>query len=575
MKPYRYQTGSRGLGAGLRRGLLLLCTWALLLTCAAAGEEQAEDPFYQHWEVQGDTLCVEEGVEYLGYVYSSDETIYEDMVNLDVSPVLEYLSYDYEAEGLSAPPSKLQLPSTLKLVGSDAFYYAYCIEELILPEGVETVLSLALENSGIKRVSLPSTVRLVEPGAFIDSSVETIDVSPDNPFYTSVDGVLYTKDKATLVAYPPGRHMQHVDVPAGVREIGPLVFCSDWSLKSITLPFGLERIGAFAFSDCVYLEAVTLPPTLRELELGAFQNCVLLERINVPRQAVAVNEDQPIPGNEVFENTTLLKDCWMKTPQQATGEALDDEEPVPFTDAQKEAGLTDATTPLYGIVDPENAYDMVDVYTSATGHSVKASLPCGYTVQVNGLSEGRYWVSWYNGTGYIPTEHLHVARTWEPLYSIVSAAPINERVTCYKRLVTYYRSDDSTILPDTNERYPYSDTLTNSRAEPVGQLFRSGHYDDNGFWYAYFSPSDLLLTRNDTHDGKTYGMVISDDPRNRLNLRTAPDRSSPSLGKYFSGTQLEILEEQGDWYRVCIDFQEGWVMKKFVRIVPVEPEADE
>ena len=108
-------------------------------------------------------------------------------------------------------------------------------------------------------------------------------------------------------------------------------------------------------------------------------------------------------------------------------------------------------------------------------------------------------------------------------------------------------------------------------------LFLANEDVDLSGWtnYTFVNQRNRYLTRYDNGDGKTYGMVISDDPRNRLNLRTAPDRSSPSLGKYFSGTQLEILEEQGDWYRVCIDFQEGWVMKKFVRIVPVEPEADE
>jgi uncharacterized protein YgiM (DUF1202 family) len=91
-----------------------------------------------------------------------------------------------------------------------------------------------------------------------------------------------------------------------------------------------------------------------------------------------------------------------------------------------------------------------------------------------------------------------------------------------------------------------------------------------GFGYLYFYPSDLTYTRRDTGDGYRYGIVISDDPRDRLNLRAGPSTSSERLGKYFSGTQVRILGEEGDWYHVWLDFQEGWMMKQFIREVPVE-----
>jgi glutamate racemase len=34
--------------------------------------------------------------------------------------------------------------------------------------------------------------------------------------------------------------------------------------------------------------------------------------------------------------------------------------------------------------------------------------------------------------------------------------------------------------------------------------------------------------------------------------------------------EVRILGEEGDWYHVWLDFKEGWMMKEFIREVPVE-----
>ena len=81
-----------------------------------------------------------------------------------------------------------------------------------------------------------------------------------------------------------------------------------------------------------------------------------------------------------------------------------------------------------------------------------------------------------------------------------------------------------------------------------------------------------MYTRKYTGDNQRFGIVISEDARDRLNLRAEPSKNGEKLGKYFSGTQVEILAEEGDWYKVRVDFQEGWMVKQYVRIVPVEPE---
>ncbi len=65
-------------------------------------------------------------------------------------------------------------------------------------------------------------------------------------------------------------------------------------------------------------------------------------------------------------------------------------------------------------------------------------------------------------------------------------------------------------------------------------------------------------------DAGRYAQVVNPDPADRLHLRERPDRSSRSLGKYYSGTPVTILSEQGDWAEVMAGGRHGWMMKDFL-----------
>ncbi len=65
-------------------------------------------------------------------------------------------------------------------------------------------------------------------------------------------------------------------------------------------------------------------------------------------------------------------------------------------------------------------------------------------------------------------------------------------------------------------------------------------------------------------DAGHYAQVVNPNPADRLNLRERPDKGSSSLGKYYSGTPVAILSEQGDWAEVTVGGRHGWMMKDFL-----------
>ena len=67
-------------------------------------------------------------------------------------------------------------------------------------------------------------------------------------------------------------------------------------------------------------------------------------------------------------------------------------------------------------------------------------------------------------------------------------------------------------------------------------------------------------------DHSNWALVNNPDPKDRLHLRVKPDRKSDSLGKYYNGAPVHILENKGEWARVDILGVEGWMMTKYLAI---------
>ena len=68
-------------------------------------------------------------------------------------------------------------------------------------------------------------------------------------------------------------------------------------------------------------------------------------------------------------------------------------------------------------------------------------------------------------------------------------------------------------------------------------------------------------------DQTGWAVVSNPDPEDRLHLRTRPDKGAASLGKFWNGTPVRVLEEQDGWCRVEIGTDghlTGWMMKKYL-----------
>ena len=103
-------------------------------------------------------------------------------------------------------------------------------------------------------------------------------VAEDNPYFCSIDGVVYSKDKTELVYYPVSKDDKEFIVPSFVKEIGNFSFYEVKYLEKIIISDGVSRIGESAFSSTC-IRSVELPKSIEIIDDRAFYYCESLEEM--------------------------------------------------------------------------------------------------------------------------------------------------------------------------------------------------------------------------------------------------------------------------------------------------------
>jgi hypothetical protein len=217
-------------------------------------------------------------------------------VTLDASvTTIEYSTYFTEVTSISIPATTLVIPNGAfvapKLVSisvhpdnpnfssSDGILYSKDGKKLIVypssrPETSFTVASSIEEINScafrqpfyLETVTVPSSVLLMDSGflscSVVDSSLSAIDVDAANPNYSSVDGVLFNKNKTTLISYPSSKRAKSFTVPASVTRL--ISLATTRYLESIILPVGLVKIDTYAFQGSFELKSIDIPASVTD-----------------------------------------------------------------------------------------------------------------------------------------------------------------------------------------------------------------------------------------------------------------------------------------------------------------------
>ena len=130
------------------------------------------------------------------------------------------------------------------------------------------------ERHEITSVIIPKTVDNVD---FLTqkpndkfNKLKKIIVDKENPSYTSINGILYDKDKIILIKCPPDINLENIKIPDSVKYINDFAFIGCNKIKSIMLPnpptiWGRDTtiinpmIDFSKFKDCSSLKTLIIP----------------------------------------------------------------------------------------------------------------------------------------------------------------------------------------------------------------------------------------------------------------------------------------------------------------------------
>ena len=203
--------------------------------------------------------------------------------------------------------TSITIPSGLTSIGEMAFFNCSALTSVTIPNGVISIGNFAFGScTGLKSITIPSSVTSIENNIFQDcTGLTNITVDSSNPSFCSESGVLFNKDKTTLI-YCPRRKTGSYTIPDGVTAIGDYAFYYCSGLTSVTIPSSVTSIGDSAFQHCTGLTSITIPNSVTSIVNLAFWDCDSLTIVYIPSGVNFVPDESGLTGDFISQTATKI-----------------------------------------------------------------------------------------------------------------------------------------------------------------------------------------------------------------------------------------------------------------------------
>lgn len=203
----------------------------------------------------------------------------------------------------------------------------------VVPETVTDIDEAFCGNEYLQTLTISKNVEIVDVDIYngnfsehgmgncaYDSQCSAVYVDSENPYFCSVDGVLYNKDMSVIVWCPPLKTGSFC-IPETVKIIAPSAFQSS-KLSDIQIPESVKVIGMCSFKES-HIESVRLPDSIRTIHQSCLFNCPNLKKVYIE---VSENAEYSV---QLFDSYNLktagpmgsgcdIEFCWTgKIPQNA------------------------------------------------------------------------------------------------------------------------------------------------------------------------------------------------------------------------------------------------------------------
>ncbi len=192
---------------------------------------------------------------------------------------------DESISGEVTIPSKLGGYSVTS-IGDLAFSGCSSLISITIPDSVTIIRDYAFFGcTNLESITIPDSVTSIGDYAFGEClNLTNISVRKNNSTYSSDNfGVLFNKEKTTLIQYPTGNRRTNYEIPNSVTHIEKNSFADCIHLKNVTIPDSVISIGDEAFICCTGLESLHLPDSVTDIGLETFLGCSNLKSVTLSK----------------------------------------------------------------------------------------------------------------------------------------------------------------------------------------------------------------------------------------------------------------------------------------------------
>ena len=240
---------------------------------------------------------------------------------LNIPATVTYAGTKYKVTSIGAEAfydcsfTSVTIPDGVTIIKYSAFQNCTELTEVTFGNSITTIENTAFYYcTSLKQVTIPKSVTNIGGNVFgFCTALTHINVDAANTAYSSENGVLFNKDKTTLLRYPVAKPGATYTVPKSVTCIGENAFGQCTALKELTLSENVSKIESYAFEDfekkTKMTVLATVPPTA---ETSAFKYFNLDTPVHVPAESLAAY--QAADGWKEFTNLKTISGTAIDTP---------------------------------------------------------------------------------------------------------------------------------------------------------------------------------------------------------------------------------------------------------------------